>query len=123
LVLLFVLFLLIYVEEIGRYIAMEVEGKLIGAFSVADLQNGHPILIMRKRKRGTKVTIYKFFNTIPLKRWEEMKDEIQDFMNIHFVAPYIEYGGRNKNNSKWILIYTAKYRKAKEQGIMYDDEF
>lgn len=119
LVFVFSMFILLYIRKVGNHIAEKVEGKLVSAFTVSDLKNGHPILMEKRKKNG--IIIFKFLNSIPIKRWKEMKEEIEDFTNMHFVPPYIEYGGRNRNNSNFVTVYMAKNRKAKKRGTMYEE--
>ena len=117
---LFILVFIVYM--IGELTARRDEGDLIIAFNEKDLQNGCPILMKKIQDKKTRVTVREFYSNTPLKRWLESKNEIEDSMNIHFAKPDIEYGGRNKDNGKRIVLYTAKGRKSTERGVLYDEE-
>lgn len=119
-VFLFIFVFIVYM--IGELTARRDEGDLIIAFNEKDLQNGCPILMKKIQDKKTEVTIREFYSNTPLKRWLESKNEIEDSMNVHFVTPHIEYGGKNRDNGKRILLYTAKGRKRTERGMLYDRE-
>lgn len=118
----FIFLLIFIVYMIGELTARLDESNLIIAFSENDLRNGCPILMKKKQDKETGVTVREFYSNIPLKRWVDSKDEIADSMDIHFVRPDIEYGGKNKNNGKRIVLYTAKGRKPTEREVLYDEE-
>lgn len=119
----FFVFLLIFVVYmIGELTARLDESNLIIAFGERDLRNGCPILMKKKQDKETGVTIREFYSNTPLKRWVDSKDEIADSMDIHFVKPDIEYGGKNKDNGKRVVLYTAKGRKPTEREVLYDEE-
>ncbi len=118
----FIFLLLFIVYIIGKLTARRDEGDLMIAFNEKDLQNGCPILMKKISDKETGVTIREFHSNIPLKRWIENKEALADSMNVHFVKPHIEYGGKNKDNGKRILLYTAKGRKRIERGMLYDKE-
>lgn len=117
------LFLFVFiVYMIGELTARRDESDLIIAFNEKDLQNGCPILMKKIQDKKTEVTIREFYSNTSLKRWLENKNEIEDSMNVHFVTPHIEYGGKNRDNGKRILLYTAKGRNRTERGMLYDRE-
>ena len=118
----FIFLLVFIIYMIGELTARRDEGDLIIAFREQDLRNGCPILMKKKQDKETRVTIREFYSNIPLKRWKESKDEIADSMDVHFVKPDIEYGGKNKDNEKRIVLYTAKGRKSTEREVLYDEE-
>lgn len=96
---------------------------MIVAFKPTDLNHGFPILISRRKMKGVdNVTIREFYTYIPKKRWEEMQEEIADCMNITFVSPYIEYGGKHRNKGNRIIIYSVPNRKFKKRGALYDEK-
>lgn len=109
-------------EYIGELTARRDENKLMVAFSAKDLRNGCPILISKKKVKGTDVTVREFYSNIPYEIWIEKKEAIADAMNVHFVEE-IQYGGKGNNNGKIIVIKTAKGRKPTDRGILYDEEF
>ncbi len=109
-------------EKVGEHTARRDENKLMVAFSAKDLRNGCPILISKKKIRGTDVTVCEFYSNIPYAVWIEKKEAIADAMNVHFVEK-IAYGGKNNNNGKIIVIKTAKGRKPIDRGILYDEQF
>ncbi len=122
-ILLFTLLLLGFVERIGVLMARSDEAKLYVAFKVSDLRGVSPILISRKKMKGTaNATIREFYTHIPKKRWEEMREELADCMNVTFVHPYIEYGGKHRNKGNRIIIYTVPNRKLLKRGILYDEK-
>lgn len=90
--------------------------------SKEDLENGSPILFSHKKiKKGDSVvSIREFYSTIPMERWEKNKEAIADLLNISFVSPYLERGGKNRNKGKRIIIYSVPDRKLKERGLLYD---
>lgn len=109
-------------EYIGELTARKDENKLMVAFSAKDLRNGCPILISKKKLKGTDVIIREFYSNIPYEIWIEKKEAIADAMNVHFVEE-IQYGGKSNNNGKRIVIKTAKGRKPTDRGILYDEKF
>lgn len=92
------------------------------AFNSNDLRNGCPILMWKKIDKETGVTIKEFYSNIPMKRWISNKEEIADSMDVHFVKPDIEYGGRKNDKGKRVILYTAKGRLRSERGVLYDEE-
>lgn len=117
-----IIFMAGFLEFVGNIAARKDESDLIVAFSESDLRNGHPILIKRKKIKGTSVTVREFYSCIPMKIWVQKKDDLADQMNIHFVEPSIEYGGKHNDNGNRIRLYTAPGRKRPERGILYDNE-
>ena len=109
-------------EYIGEYTARQDEAKLMVAFSAKDLRNGCPILISKKKVKGTDVTVREFYSNIPYEIWIEKKEAVADAMNVHFVEE-IQYGGKGNNNGKIIVIKTSKGRKPTDRGVLYDEEF
>lgn len=118
-----ILFLLAFIKQIGYWSARRDESCLMVAFKPTDLRNGYPILISKKRLKGTDVVKSEFYTNIPKNRWEELQVEIADALNVTFVKPCIEYGGRRKDKAYRIVIYTTPNRKHKQRGIMYDERF
>lgn len=117
-----ILMIFAILEYIGELTARRDEAKLMVAFSAKDLRNGCPILINKRKIRGTDVTICEFYSNIPYDAWIEKKEAIADSMNVHFVEE-IQYGGKGNNNGKIIVIKTAKGRKPTDRGILYDEKF
>jgi hypothetical protein len=111
-----------FIRYLGEMASRRDEAHLIVAFTVKNLRNGHPILIKRTKIKGTNVTIREFYSNIPMKAWIETKEAIADQMNVHFVEPSIEYGGKKKNNGNRVCLYTAPSRKPTDRGDLYDDE-
>lgn len=109
-------------ESIGELTARKDENKLMVAFSAKDLRNGCPILISKKKIKGTDVIVREFYSNISYEIWIEKKEAVADAMNVHFVEE-IQYGGKNNNNGKRIVIKTAKGRKPTDRGILYDEKF
>lgn len=117
------LFLLLLIKQIGCWSSKRDEGCLIVAFKPIDLRNGYPILISKRKMKGTDVVRREFYTMIPKNRWEEQQEEIADSLNATFVKPCIEYGGKRKDKSYRMVIYTTPNRRHKERGILYDEEF
>lgn len=109
-------------KYIGELTARKDENKLMVAFSAKDLRNGCPILISKKKVKGTDVTVREFYSNIPYDIWIEKKEAIADALNANFVEE-IQYGGKGNNNGKIIVIKSAKGRKPTDRGILYDEEF
>lgn len=80
------------------------------------------ILLYKKKDRKSRVTKREFYTTIPMKRWQEKKEDICDRMNIHLVGE-ITYGGNKQNIGNRVTIKSAKKRKPKERGTLYDATF
>lgn len=117
------LLILALLERIGELTARRDEAKLMIAFSAKDLRNGCPILTSKRKAKGTEdVTVREFYSNIPYDAWIEKKEAVADAMNVHFVEE-IQYGGKNNNNGKRIVIKTAKGRKPADRGVLYDEEF
>lgn len=114
--------LLALFDFIGNLTARKDESALQEAFNTQQLRNGCPILINKKRVKGTNVTMREFYTSIPLKIWLENQDTICDCMNIRIVEK-IRYGGRYNANGRKILLHTAPGRKTTERSSLYDDEF
>ncbi len=114
--------LLGFLKSLGEKASIHYEACLIMAFSPKELRNGHPILISCKKTKGTDIKVLEFYSQIPLQIWLDKKEGIADLMNIHFVEPNIEYGGKKGNKGNRIRLYTAPGRKRLERGPLYDDE-
>lgn len=117
-----IIMILAILEYIGELTARKDENKLMVAFSAKDLRNGCPILINKRKIRGTDVIVREFYSNIPYDVWIEKKEALSDAMNVHFVEE-IQYGGKGNNNGKIIVIKTAKGRKPIDRGTLYDEEF
>ena len=108
------------IEIIAEKTAISDEDNLILVFDSKVLKAGHPILISKKKIKGTDVIVREFFTYIPYNKWLEYKDAIADVMNVHFVEE-IQYGGNHDGNR--IVLKTAKGRKAIQRDVMYDENF
>lgn len=87
-----------------------------------DIKNQSPILVFKKKDKTTGVIKREFYTTIPMEQWQEKKETICDRMDIHLIGD-ISYGGRKKNKGNHIYFESAKGRKPKERGVLYDDIF
>lgn len=124
LIFVFILFIIVAVQIMGKLAARDDESDLKLAFETSDLEDGFPILISRKRMKGTdNVTIREFYTYISKERWEKMQKKIEHEMGVTFVHPYIEYGGKHRNKGKRIIIYTVPNRKLEKRGILYAEKF
>ena len=116
-----ILIIFFWLEVIGNMTARKDEQNLAEAFDNHDLRNGCPILMNKKRIKGSNVIMREFYSSgIPMKVWVEKQENIADVMNVHFVEP-LRYGG--KSNGRRIVMYTAPGRETVSKGILYDDEF
>lgn len=125
-VLLIVMFLLSAIalfEELGRRIAIKDEGGLAYAFVNRNIRGQSPILFSKKLIKGTKVTVREFYSEIPLHYWENIRKDIEDNMNITLVEPYITYGGKNKDTSKRIIMYSLQGKTGRNQKVLQDEIF
>ncbi|MFH5836186.1 hypothetical protein ACHAL6_08925 [Proteiniclasticum sp. C24MP] len=104
---------------IGNITAQKDEADLEEAFTSQDLRNGCPILVFKKRIRGTEVTVREFQSSIPLNIWIDRMDAIADSMNISFVEK-IDYG---RANGRRVVIHTVPGREIKSRGNLYDEDF
>lgn len=87
-----------------------------------DVKNQPPVLISKKKNRKTGVIAREFYTTIPMEQWQEKREAICDRMDIHLIGE-INYGGRKKNKGNHIYFESAKGRKLKESGVLYDEIF
>ncbi len=115
-----ILILLFLLEAVGNLTARKDEQDLAEAFDSHDLRNGCPILMNKKRIKGSNVIMREFYSSsIPMKVWIEKQEDIADSMNVHFVEP-LRYGG--KSNGRRIVMYTASGRENVSREDLYDDE-
>ncbi len=119
---LFVIFFILTVYWLGVMKAKRDEYNLALAFTGQDLRNGYPVMMKKSKDRKTGVIIRVFYSQIPMERWRKYKEAIADCMNLHFVKPDFEYGGKNKDNGKLIVMYSKKGRKPLEREVLYDEE-
>ena len=112
--------LLAVVSIISVATALRDEANIQMAFTKDELRNGSPILINKKRIKGTDVIQREFYSNIPLRIWKKRTEDLSDSLNVHFVEE-IRYGG--KSNGKRIVICTAPSRDLPNRTILYDDEF
>lgn len=119
-VLLFFISLIAVIEAIGILTARKDEADVAEAFEFRELRNGCPILMNKKRIKGSNVTMREFYSNIPMETWVKRQEAIADSMNVHFVES-LRYGG--KANGRRIIMYTAPGRKPVSRGNLYDDEF
>lgn len=119
-ILLPIICLLSLVDAIGNITATSDEADLQEAFKEQEQRNGFPILIDKKRIKGSNVTMREFYTEIPMKIWIERQEEIADLMNVHFVEK-LKYGG--KSNGRRIVLYTAQGRENTPRGVLYDEQF
>lgn len=111
------------VQLIGFLFAIRDEADMELVFGdKRDVKNQPPILISKKKDRKSGVIKREFYTTIPMDRWQEKKEAICDRMDIHIIGD-ITYGGRHRNIGNRIIIESAKGRKFKDRGALYDDSF
>lgn len=105
---------------LANIFAQKDEADLLNAFTPQELRNGCPILMSKKRIKGTNVICREFYSNIPMRIWVERQGDIEDALNVHFVEK-LQYGAGA--NGKRIVMYTAKGRKHTKKEDLYDDEF
>lgn len=112
--------LLAVISIVSVATAIRDEANVQMAFTKDELRNGSPILINKKRIKGTDVIQREFYSNIPLRIWIKRIDELSDSLNVHFVEE-ISYGG--KSNGKRVIICTAPSRDLPNRNTLYDEEF
>ena len=111
------------IQTIGNIFARQDEADLELVFGdKRNLKNQPPMLIFKKKDKKSGVIKREFYSTIPLEQWQEKKEAICDRMDIHLIGD-ITYGGRKKNKGNHIYFESAKGRRPKERGVLYDDTF
>lgn len=111
------------IQFIGFITAIKDEADMSIVFGdKRDIKNQPPILRYKRTDRKSGVTKREFYTTIPMQRWQEKKEAICDRMNIHIIGD-VTYGGKHRNIGNRIVFESAKGRKPKERGILYDDTF
>lgn len=111
------------IQVIGFLFAIRNEADMELVFGdKRDVKNQPPMLISKKRDRKSGVIKREFYTTIPMERWQEKKEAICDRLDVHLIGD-ITYGGRKKNKGNHIYFESAKGRKPKERGVLYDDTF
>lgn len=103
---------------IGILSAISDEANVEIAFSRDELRNGCPILINKKKIKGTDVTQREFYSNVPLRVWNHRIESLADALNVHFVEE-IRYG---KAHGKRIILCTAPSRDLPKRDTLYDDE-
>lgn len=113
--------LYIVVLCIGALRARKTEALISSAFKPQDIRYGAPILKSCRRK-GKNVLIYELYTVnVALSVWQERQENIAQVLDIHFVSPYIQYGGKNQSSSKTVLLYTAKGQEKRRKEPLYDE--
>lgn len=111
------------IQVIGFVTAMKDEADISLVFgNNRDVKNQPPLLVSKKKDRKSGVIKREFYTTIPMERWQEKKEAICDRLDVHLIGD-ITYGGKRKNKGNHIYFESAKGRKPKERGVLYDDTF
>lgn len=110
------------IQFIGFCFAVKDEADMEIVFGDKRDINQSLILMYKKKYRKTGVIKREFYTTIPMERWQEKKESICDRMDIHIIGE-ITYGGKKKNKGNRIYFESAKGRKPKERGVLFDDNF
>ena len=105
------------------YFGRKDEADLQEAFEKNELRNGCPILINKKRIKGSDVIMREFYTEIPEKIWDKRKNEIADSMNIHYVKKDKPFSHGKKANGRRIVMYSGVGREDPERGEIYDEQF
>lgn len=120
-VLMLFMLMLLYITQLGKLLAQKYESMPVVEFSTKELRPGHPILTSYKRDRITKVEELVYFTLIDIKIWDIHKDAIAKKLKSRCVQD-LEYGGKHKDNSNYIIMYIKKGCVLKERGEVFDDE-
>ena len=123
-ILLFIIPLLIVIfviNSIAEMTARSDEADLIMSFNAKELRNGNPKLIYKNKSYKNQITKRKYYSNIPLYIWQERSKDIADIMNVNIIDIY--YGGKNKDNSKIIVLESTNGRKPADRGVLYEEEF
>lgn len=109
------------VLSVGYITAFKDEAKIYKILCISeDDKKEPPILCKKKTRKG--ITVREFYTSIPMKKWKSEEDNICEKFDIHFVED-LTYGGKNENIGYLKKITSAKGRKAKKRGMLYDDAF
>ena len=103
-------------ESVGKLTAMKDEMDIQEAFAKDELRNGCPILLKKKKVRGSKVTMREWYSAIPLHVWNERRTDISDSMNIQIVEE-LNY---SKGNGRKIVMYSVRGREKISRGELYE---
>lgn len=115
-----IIFLIYIIQEIGEKTATKDEAKILLVFTNVITFNQPPILISKKKDRKKKIIIREFYTNQPLRIWEEKKKDIQDQFSSTLVDEELEYGGKNHNDGKKIILYMRKGLQVEDRGTMYE---
>ncbi len=111
------------IQLIGHFTSIKDEADMKLVFgNKTDTKVEYPILIYKKKIKKKSVTIREFYTSIPMAIWQEKKEAISDRLNIRIIGD-LEYGGKHNNKGNHIIIKSAKGRKGKNRGVLYDDTF
>lgn len=118
-----IIFAIGLIQFIGFCFAIKDEADMELVFGdKREVKNQSPLLISKKKDKKSGVIKRTFYTTISMERWQEKKDAICDRLDVHLIGD-ITYGGKNKNKGNYICFESAKGRKPKERGVLYDDTF
>ena len=109
------------VMRMGDRVAKPLEAACVMAFDARDVRIHPPILISKKINNFTGVNIVEFYSMIPLNKWEEKKQVLQDLLNMRVIPPGILYGGPQNDCGNRIRFYMIGPRVPKDRGVLYDD--
>ena len=108
------------IQTIGEKTAEKEEANIISAFIHVKVMNQPPILWSKKTDRRTGVTVREFYTNQPMYIWKEKMEDIEDAFSGRLVGKKLEYGGKNHEDGKKIIMHMAKGRQGKDRGIMYE---
>ena len=112
---------ILIIQLIGQLTAIKDEAnvyRILG--SCKHIRNEPPILIKKKRIKGTKIIAREFYTKIPLRKWNDNLEAILDSLNSRDVRE-ISYGGKHKNNGNKIYFETVKGRTNLKGKTLYDE--
>lgn len=120
LILILILFMIAMIKQFGLWASRDWEGKLVLAFKDNDnnLKNWeYPILISLKHGENG-ILILEFYSNIHIKRWRELKQEIEEKTNLNIRA--IEYGGKDKSKGNHKVIYAIPEGN-RNNAVLHDE--
>lgn len=107
LVIILVLFLIAILKLLGVYASQKIEGQLVAAFDANDLkENGYPILASFRPGKEANSKVMVFYSHIPLTRWREMKEKIEEETDMCMES--VAYQNSKRGNYKEITFLYGK---------------
>lgn len=124
LIMTYILTVLMYLKTLAVLTSRKDEMKLVKAFNDAKKEVSRPIRISKTISKSG-IIKRKFYTDIPLDIWEEktVQAHIETKMNEELIIPRFENGGKYKNDTRIIVMYTKSKKNIKKGNQVYDDKF